>query len=420
MAAAMTAQGSRGERLLNASRRFGAAPSIASRVLAPGFAALVDRVDQGLARGTMVARLPDGTTRALGGRAPGFKVELTVHDWRALIRLATGGSIGWYQAWEKGEWACEDLVSLFAIMGDNARELGNTARPSGPFKWAANAAHRFNRNSRKGAARNVAAHYDLGNDFYAAWLDPGMTYSSAMGLAGEREGAEELEIAQRRKLAAIAARLGDGRRVLEIGCGWGSLAELLAQEGREVTAISLSEEQLAFARAQRSPGIRFERRDYRAIEGEYDAIACVEMVEALGREYWPAFLDCLARSLAPGGRAALQYISMAEDLFETYAGTTDFIQAFVFPGGLLIKSSEFRALAEARGLGWEEPSEFGADYAETLAIWRSRFEAAVREGRLPPGFDARFQRLWRYYLSYCEAGFRSGNVNVHQVTLVKR
>ncbi|MEE4154560.1 MAG: cyclopropane-fatty-acyl-phospholipid synthase family protein [Erythrobacter sp.] len=401
--------------MLSVGKRFGAAHGLASRLLAPGFGALIDRVDRGLVRGTMVAHLPDGTARTLGGRAPGFEVELTVKDWRALVRLATGGSIGWYQAWEKGEWACEDLVSLFAIMGANARELGNTARPSGPFKWAARIVHGSNRNSRAGSARNVAAHYDLGNDFYAAWLDSGMTYSSALGW-----GDGGLEAAQARKLTAIAARLGEARSVLEIGCGWGSLAQLLAAEGREVTAISLSEEQLAYARANRLPAIRFEQRDYRTVEGQYDAIACVEMVEALGREYWPAFLDCIARSLKPGGRAALQYISMAEDLFETYAGTTDFIQAYVFPGGLLIKSSEFRALAEARGLAWEEPHAFGEDYAHTLAEWRARFEAAVREGLLPEGFDTRFQRLWRYYLSYCEGGFRSGNVNVHQVTLVRR
>lgn len=415
----MSAQGYRGEALLSAGKRFSAAPGLLSRLAATGFRAVIERVDSGLARGTMVAHLPDGTTRTLGGRAPGFEAELTIHDWRALIRLATGGSIGWYQAYAAGEWACEDLVSLFAIMGANARELGNTARPSGPFKWAARLAHRFNRNSKKGAARNVAAHYDLGNDFYAAWLDSSMTYSSALGLTDRELGDGELEAAQRRKLAAIAARLGDGHDALEIGCGWGTLAGMLAGEGRRVTAISLSDEQLAFARTRCHPAIAFERCDYREIEGQYDAIACVEMVEALGREYWPTFLDCLARSLRPGGRAALQYISMTEDLFETYAATTDFIQAYIFPGGLLIKSSEFAELARERGLSWENQVDFGADYAATLKAWRARFEAAAREGRLPQGFDADFQRLWRYYLAYCEGGFRSGNVNVHQVTLVK-
>jgi len=411
----MTAQGYRGQRLLSAGQRFDAAPSLVSRLLAPGFGAVIDKVDRGLARGTMIAHLPDGTTRALGGRAPGFEVELTVHDWCALIRLATGGSIGWYQAHAAGEWSCDDPVSLFAIMGENARELGNTARPSGPFKWAARAAHRFNRNSREGAARNIAAHYDLGNDFYATWLDSQLTYSSALGPLDEG-----LEAAQQRKLAAIADRLGDGREVLEIGCGWGALAHYLAEQGRQVTAISLSEEQLGYARANRSRAIRFERRDYREVDGLYDAIACVEMVEALGREYWPVFLDCVARSLKPGGRAALQYISMADDLFETYAAAPEFIQAYIFPGGLLIKSSEFRALAQERALVWEDQHDFGADYAVTLGAWRARFDAAVHEGRLPRGFDADFQRLWRYYLAYCEGGFRSGNIDVHQVTLVKR
>ncbi|MEO1488296.1 MAG: cyclopropane-fatty-acyl-phospholipid synthase family protein [Pseudomonadota bacterium] len=414
----MTAQDVRGQQLLSAGKRFGAAPGLVSRLLAPGFRVVVDRVDRGLARGTMLAHLPDGTTRALGGRAPGFEVELTVHDWRALVRLATNGSIGWYQAYEAGEWECEDLVALFAIMGDNVRELGNTARSSGPFKWAAKAAHRLNRNSKDGSERNIAAHYNLGNDFYRTWLDPSMGYSSARELVPGSD-VHGLEEAQRRKFAEIAGRLGDGRDVLEIGCGWGTLADLLAGQGRRVTAISLSDEQLDWARAHCSPFITFEHCDYRDVQGRYDAIACVEMVEALGREYWPTFLDTVSNALNPGGRAAIQYISMADDLFETYASTAEFIQAYIFPGGLLIKTSEFRALAEERGLSWDKPVSFGQDYAETLKLWRARFDAAVAQDRLPEGFDARFKRLWHYYLAYCEAGFRAGNISVHQVTLVK-
>lgn len=404
--------------MLSGGDRFAKRPGLFSRLLAPGFGAIVSAVDAGLERGSMLADLPDGTTRLLGGRAPGFDVRITLKDWRALIRLATRGSIGWYQAYEAGEWECDDLVALFAIMGDNARTLGVTARSSGPFKWAANLAHRLNRNNRAGSKRNIAAHYDLGNDFYSAWLDPGMTYSSALGL-GSQAGEAELEAAQQTKIDAIIARLGAPDEVLEIGCGWGTLAHNLAQTGAAVTAISLSDEQLAHARARCSSAIQFEKRDYRDARGQYDAIASVEMVEALGREYWPAFLDGVARNLKPGGRAAIQYISMADDLFETYASTAEFIQAYVFPGGLLIKSSEFRALAQARGLSWQDQSDFGPDYAETLRIWRARFDRAVEQGALPKGFDARFVKLWRFYLAYCEAGFRCGNVDVHQVTLVK-
>ncbi len=405
--------------LLSGGDRFARRPGFFSRLVAPGFRAIVNAVDAGLERGSMLAHLPDGSTRLLGGRGPGFDARIVLKDWHALLRLATSGSIGWYQAYEAGEWESDDLVSLFAVMGDNARSLGSTARSSGPFKWVANLAHRFNRNNREGSQRNIAAHYDLGNDFYSAWLDPSMTYSSALGLDA-KAGVEALEAAQRDKVAAIIARLNEPNEALEIGCGWGTLAEGLNDAGAKVTAISLSDEQLAYARRRCSPFINFEKRDYRDMHGQFDAIASVEMVEALGREYWPDFMDVVARNLKPGGRAAIQYISMADDLFEAYAGTAEFIQAYIFPGGLLIKGSEFRELAEARGLSWQDQTDFALDYAETLKLWRVRFDRAVDQGRLPAGFDDRFVRLWRYYLDYCEAGFRCGNVGVHQVTLVKK
>ncbi|MEL6541090.1 MAG: cyclopropane-fatty-acyl-phospholipid synthase family protein [Pseudomonadota bacterium] len=411
--------GPRGGDLLSGGDRFASAPGFFSKLFAPGFGAIVNAVDAGIERGSMLAHLPDGTTRLLGGRAPGFDAQIELKDWRALLRLATSGSIGWYQAYESGEWESEDHVALYGVMGDNARTLGGTARPSGPFKWAAKLAHAFNRNSKAGSRRNISAHYDLGNDFYGAWLDPSMTYSSALGL-GANDGEAALASAQQAKVDALIGRLESFESALEIGCGWGTLAHNLAKTGADVTAISLSDEQLAHARMHQSPAVRFEKRDYRDVSGQYDAIASCEMVEALGREYWPTFMDAVAGNLKPGGRAAVQYISMADDLFETYANTTDFIQAYVFPGGLLIKTSEFRELAEARGLEWRDQTDFGLDYAETLRIWRASFDRAVEEGRLPAGFDARFVKLWRTYLAYCEAGFRCRNVDVHQVTLIKR
>ncbi|MEO1648652.1 MAG: cyclopropane-fatty-acyl-phospholipid synthase family protein [Pseudomonadota bacterium] len=422
MTARMTAPsvptGPRGGDLLSAGDRFARAPGALSKLLAPGFGKIIDTVDKGLERGSMLARLPDGTTRLLGGRSPGFDARIDLKDWRALIRLVTSGSIGWYQAYEAGEWVSDDMVALFAVMGDNARSLGQTARPSGPFRWLANLAHSLNRNNRNGSERNISAHYDIGNDFYAQWLDPTMAYSSAMGLA-EGGSSNDLESAQRAKAKSIVGRLGEPKTVLEIGCGWGALSQELIQTGAQTTAISLSDQQLAFARENRSPEIRFEKRDYRDIDGTFDAIACVEMVEALGREYWPSFMDVIARSLKPGGRAAIQFISMADDLFEDYASAAEFIQAYIFPGGLLIKTSEFRELAEGRELAWNDQVDFGLDYAETLRIWRERFDRAEANRSLPGEFDARFVELWRYYLSYCEAGFRCRNLNVHQVTLTK-
>lgn len=411
----MTDQGfNRGKHLLAGGARFSRVPGLVARLLAPGFNRLLDRIDSGLERGSIVVHIPGGTTRQLGGRAPGFDAELTIHDWRALLRLATSGSIGWYQAWEAGEWECSNLTALFANFGDNAVSLGSVGRAKGPFRWAARMAHRFNRNSRAGAMRNIRAHYDLGNDFYAQWLDPSMTYSSA------RFGpADTLEEAQRAKWQALARRIGNAATVLEIGCGWGSLANFLQTGGARVTAISLSDEQLAWAHERHDSGIDFRKQDYRDVRGQYDAIVSVEMVEALGREYWPTFMDAIARNLKPGGRAAIQYIAMRDELFEAYAASADFIQAYVFPGGLLIRTSEFRTLAEARGLAWRDEEAFGQDYARTLNIWRDNFDLAVEQDRLPRGFDERFIGLWRFYLSYCEGGFRGGMIDVHQVTLVK-
>jgi cyclopropane-fatty-acyl-phospholipid synthase len=404
----------RGEQLLEGGARFASSPGFFARIFAPGFQKLLDQIDAGLERGSMLGLLPDGTTRMLGGRAVGFDAIVHLKDWRALIRLATNGSIGWYQAWEAGEWDSPDLVSVFAVMGDNAGSLGNAARSKGPFKLAAWFAHWFNRNSKSGAARNISAHYDLGNDFYAQWLDPTMTYSSALF----ENTSQSLADGQKGKWQALTDRIDGAKSVLEIGCGWGGLANHLQNAGAQVTAISLSDEQLAWARTEHAAGIDFRKQDYRDTSGQFDAIVSVEMVEALGLEYWPTFMDCVARNLKPGGRAAIQYISMDDALFDDYAAGADFIQAYVFPGGLLIRTSEFRKLAHDRGLAWKDQLDFGQDYAETLKQWRASFDAAVAENRLPTGFDERFIALWRYYLDYCEGGFRCGSIDVHQVTLV--
>lgn len=404
----------RGAELLHAGARFGARPGVLSRVLAPGFRRLIQRIDAGLAAGRIDAVLPDGARITLGGRAPGFAGSLHLKDWRALLRLATGGSSGWYQAWEAGEWTSPDPVPLFALFAANGATLGEVGRAKGPWRWGARLFHWLNRNTRAQAERNIHAHYDLGNDFYGAWLDPTMSYSSGYHLTGNG-----LEQSQHAKWQRLAQRLGDPATLLEIGCGWGALSAHFAARGSRVTAISLSDEQLAWARS-RYPGVDFRKQDYRDTSGQFDAIVSVEMVEALGREYWPAFMDCLARNLTPGGRAAIQYIAMRDDLFDGYARNADFIQAYVFPGGMLIRASEFRALAQARGLSWEDEESFGPDYAETLRLWRERFDAAERDGRLPAGFDDRFCRLWRFYLQYCEGGFRGGGITVSQVTLVKR
>ncbi len=406
---------SRGSVLLEGGRRMVATPGLFARAFAGGFHHILDRIDRGLETGSILAQLPDGQTRLLGGRAPGFDAVVELRDWRALVRLVTGGSVGWYQAWEAGEWDSPDPVPLFALFMANGDALGSTGRAHGPWRWLARLAHWLHRNTRSGARANIHAHYDLGNDFYAQWLDPTMSYSSA--LFGS--DTDTLEQGQRAKWQRLAGRIGDPAHVLEIGCGWGGLSGFLAGRGADVTAISLSDEQLDWARAHHSAAIDFRKQDYRDVTGRFDAVVSVEMVEAVGREYWPDFFDALVRCLKPGGRAAIQYIAMKDSLFDAYAASADFIQAYVFPGGMLVRESEFRALAAERGLWWEDQQDFANDYAETLRQWRENFDRADAEQRLPAGFDARFVRLWRYYLMYCEGGFRGRGIEVSQVTLVK-
>jgi cyclopropane-fatty-acyl-phospholipid synthase len=383
------------------------------------FSAILDQINRGLEFGTINGFLPDGSAVILGARGPGPVAEVRLHNWRALTRLVRGGSIGWYEGWAAGDWESPDPVPVFDLFTRNRRTLGALGRASGLAKVAGRIAHALRRNSKAKARENIAAHYDLGNDFYAAWLDPTMTYSSAV--FAEKD---TLESAQHRKMALILNRLNlkDGDSLLEIGCGWGGLAEdALKQNAVHYHGITLSPEQKAFADARLSgqDDAAITLTDYRDVTGQYDAIASVEMVEAVGMQYWASYLDCIARNLKPGGRAALQYIRIEDDIFESYADSADFIQRYVFPGGMLLSESRFRALAEKRGLVWTDQQDYGLHYAETLRLWRERFDAAIIEKRLPAGFDEKFIALWRYYLMYCEGGFRGGGINVAQVTLIK-
>lgn len=398
-------------------------PGLWARFLSVRFRRFLDDLDARMAEGSIEAILPDGSFRVIGGHAPGPVARVELRRWRALVRLVRSGSVGWYQAWERGEWASPDPVPLFDLFMRNRQSLGETGRSSGLSRLLRRVAHRLNRNSRQGARRNIVAHYDLGNEFYSSWLDPTMSYSSAL-FVDPLNGDEPLESAQQRKVATLAERLElkPGSEILEIGCGWGYFSRHCAKMGHKVTAITLSPSQRLWAEqaAEREKAdVEYRLCDYRDVTGRFDAIASVEMVEAVGQAYWPAYLDVIARSLKPGGRAAIQYIAIDDAIFEGYAASVDFIQAYVFPGGILLSEKRFRALAEERGLSWEEPQHFPLHYAETLRRWRMRFDRAVEMGDLPGGFDQRFIGLWRYYLMYCEGGFRGGGITVGQVTLVK-
>ncbi|WP_293990013.1 cyclopropane-fatty-acyl-phospholipid synthase family protein [Sphingomonas sp.] len=381
---------------------------------------MLARIDRGIVEGAITASLPGGQPHRVGGRLPGPEAVVILHSWRALWRLATGGSAGWYEAWVAREWESPDPVALFELFTRNRHTLAPTARAQGIGRWLRRQWHRARRNDRTGARRNIRDHYDLGNDFYELWLDPSMTYSSAIFAAPD----QSLEEAQRTKLRSILDRTEckAGDRILEIGCGWGSFAEEAARADVTVHGITLSTEQKAYAEArlarQRLAG-EIELIDYRDVAGRYDGVASIEMVEAVGAEYWLDYLGAIARALKPGGRAAIQYIAIDDAIYEDYARNVDFIQRYVFPGGMLLSESRFRALAEKAGLAWCDVVAFGHDYAETLRRWRERFDAAVAGGLMPKQFDRYFIDLWRYYLMYCEGGFRGGAITVAQVTLVK-
>ena len=419
-------QPSRGQHLVTADRAFVKGAGLISRWLAPGFRHIVDRIDAGLTEGAIDAILPDGTSRRLGARAPGPIAIVELRSWNAIVRLITAGSVGWFRAWMEGEWASPDPVPLFDLFMRNRASLGGVARAKGFARLLNRLAHGCRRNSRAGARRNIEFHYDLGNDFYAAWLDATMSYSSAL-FAEPIATAEPLEAAQTRKVHALLDRLAlrPGQRLLEIGCGWGGLAEIAARDyGVEVVGITLSPEQKRFAEQRLAAAgvadrVRFELRDYRDVQERFDAVASVEMVEAVGERYWRDYMEAIERALKPGGRAAIQFISIADDVYERYAESADFIQTYIFPGGMLISEYRFEAAARAAGLGWGGRRGFGLHYAETLRRWLDRFDAAREDGRLPVGFDERFIQLWRYYLMYCEGGFRGGGIDVAQVTLSK-
>jgi cyclopropane-fatty-acyl-phospholipid synthase len=411
----------RGEHLLRADRGFATGGGTLARLIAPAFAKVLDQIDRRLACGGIEATLPDGAKRRLGFNSKGPTAIVRLSSWRALVRLATSGSVGWYKAWTLGEWSSPDAVAVFELFSANAVPLGNIGRAKGPFRLVNAVAHRLRDNAPEKAKANIAAHYDLGNDFYSAWLDDTMTYSCARFASAKNS----LEEAQLRKVHMLLDRLEirPGQRLLEIGCGWGTLAMEAAKRGSSVVGLTLSRQQKEWAQSKIAEAglqerIEIRLQDYRDTAEQFDAVASVEMVEAVGRRWWGAYLDSIARNLKVGGRAALQFISIDDRIFDRYANNADFIQTYIFPGGLLLDEPQFEALALERGLSWRDRDGFGRDYAETLKRWRERYDQAVAKGALP-GFEEAFHKLWRYYLMYCEGGFRGGSIDVAQVTLVK-
>lgn len=366
--------------------------------------------------------LADGREQLLvPGRKPGTAADIHVHRPYALAaRLLTRGTLGLAEGYMAGDWDTPDLRGFLRWAAANQDATPRGGRAAALFRLADRLRHVLGRrNSRRGSRRNIASHYDLGNDFYRLWLDPGMTYSSA--LFAHR--GEALEAAQQRKYRRMLELLdaAPGASVLEIGCGWGGFAEEAARRGHPVTGLTLSREQLAHARRRLDEaglGGRADLRlqDYRDVSGRFDHIVSIEMLEAVGEDYWPGFFATLHGRLAPGGSAALQFITIAPERFAAYRRGVDFIQRYVFPGGMLPTSEVVRDLAARHGLAVEAQEAHGAHYAETLERWYEAFLGC--EDRLPGRLgEERFRRLWRFYLAYCIAGFRAGTIDLVHMRL---
>jgi cyclopropane-fatty-acyl-phospholipid synthase len=374
--------------------------------------------------GALTLTTPDGITRRFGpGGSVGVldgEVDLTLRDWKLCGDVLTGGDVAFAEAFMDDRWATTDLSALLTLIGLNQRALEIAFYGRWWRQLVFRARHLLRSNTKRRARRNIVAHYDLGNDFYGLWLDPTMTYSSAL-FGGDPSQA--LASAQQEKYLRMLGELApeDGAHLLEIGCGWGGFAETAARAGCRVTAVSLSDAQTAYARervanAGLGSKVDFQIRDYRDIAGRFDGVASIEMFEAVGERYWPVFFRVVLDALKPGARACIQAITIANDRFEQYRQTSDFIQQYIFPGGMLSSPEVFEKKLSAEGLKVDCVHRFGHDYAETLKRWLATFDANVDKVRAQ-GFDNRFIRCWRFYLAYCAAGFASETTDVAQYTL---
>lgn len=382
----------------------------------PGFLAeaILGRLLSRIGAGSLTVVLPSGTQLDHTGGCPGPRSSIVIHHWRALRKLLTQGGVGFAESYIAGDWSSPDLPAFLELAARNLSSLEAKLGGNVFVGMAARIRHWARANSRAGSRKNIAFHYDLGNDFYRCWLDRNMTYSSAL----YSQPSESLEDAQARKIARIAELLGAGvdDDILEIGCGWGALAIALAPNCRRIEGVTLSAEQLAHAKfkvAEAGLGdkVSLALRDYRDVQGQFDRIVSIEMIEAVGEAYWPVYFRTLHDRLRAGGVVLLQAITIDERHFDAYRRWPDFIQQYVFPGGMLPTASALAREARSAGLEPSTTEFFGQSYALTLAEWRRRFFAAHRAiGEI--GFSNEFRRLWDYYLSYCEAGFRSGVIDV--------
>ncbi|APW44462.1 SAM-dependent methyltransferase [Rhodoferax saidenbachensis] len=390
----------------------------------PAAARTVLKLLQRLRHGSLTVQLPNGSMQRFGGEVMPH-ATLQLHNWNVCAAALKSGDIGFAESYIAGDWSTPNLTELLRVLVKNRAEVENVVYGSWAGRLLYRIKHLLNRNTKTNSQKNIHAHYDLGNAFYTLWLDETMNYSSALFHGDFTQPMVQAQHAKvRRALQQAGVQPGD--RVLEIGCGWGALAEMATTGfGASVTGVTLSTEQLAFAKARMERlGVAHQAdlrlQDYRDIDdAPFDAICSIEMVEAVGREYWPTYFQTVAKLLKPGGHACVQSIVIDDALFDRYVASTDFIQQYIFPGGCLPCPREFRTQAEAAGLEVVEALHFGPDYAETLRRWRNAF-VTEHNAVLQQGFDARFVRIWEFYLGYCEAAFDERNIDVVQYTLRKR
>jgi cyclopropane-fatty-acyl-phospholipid synthase len=359
--------------------------------------------------GGMTLTLPSGRQHRIGFQKPGIHCDLVLRNYRPVFSAMRRGAVGFGESVMAGDVESSDITSVLRFYLKNREALNRAARSVFFKSLGDRLFHLLRQNTRAGARRNISAHYDLGNDFYAHWLDETMSYSS--GFFGS--GAETLQASQIAKYDLVVDALGldSPSRILEIGCGWGGFAEVAANRGHHVTGLTISREQLEFARGRLGDRAEIRFQDYRDTKEQYDAIASIEMIEAVGEANWPTYFKVLHDRLKPGGSAAVQAITIDRALYDGYRRKADFIQRYNFPGGMLPTKCILAEQAERAGLTFEPVQVFGHDYAQTLALWRERFEAAWPD-IATLGFDEKFRRRWTYYLSYCEAGFREGSIDV--------
>jgi cyclopropane-fatty-acyl-phospholipid synthase len=364
-----------------------------------------------IATGTLTIRTPEGALHRFGTGQP--EAELQINDWAAITATAARGDIGFGEAYVAGLWDTPSIRALAELVLRNYAAFEGYANARFWHMLKFRAVDRLLRaNSKRGAVRNIRAHYDVGNEFYQTWLDPSMTYSSAL----YAEGDDDLHRAQHRKYDRILDHLGDGERVLEIGCGWGGFAERAAETGRQVTGLTISPSQKGYADARLDGRAEIRLQDYREAGGRFDNIVSIEMIEAVGERYWPTYFGTVKDRLAEGGRAMIQAITVSDDYFPTYRKNSDFIRQYTFPGGMLLSNSVIRDQAAKAGLKVREVFAFGQDYARTCATWSDQLEAA-RPRLAQLGYEGPFLRNWRYYLEICAASFAAGQTDVVQVEL---